>query len=197
MNRPWLAAMVCATLLCGCATQHETYTLLPGADGSIGAITVQPREGAPLVLDKAYASARSENGAAAAVTMEENEVKARFAEALSVQPAPPAAFIVYFLEGRDELTVESRAAFARILVEMSARPAPDVMVVGHTDRVGKLEDNDHLALKRAHRIRSDLIREGIPADSIQVAGRGEREPTVPTADEVAEPRNRRVEILVR
>jgi flagellar motor protein MotB len=30
-----------------------------------------------------------------------------------------------------------------------------------------------------------------------VAGRGEREPIVPTEDEVAEPRNRRVEITVR
>jgi len=30
-----------------------------------------------------------------------------------------------------------------------------------------------------------------------VAGRGEREPAVPTADEVAEARNRRVEIKIR
>jgi len=30
-----------------------------------------------------------------------------------------------------------------------------------------------------------------------VAARGEREPLVPTADEVPEPRNRRVEIKVR
>jgi outer membrane protein OmpA-like peptidoglycan-associated protein len=38
---------------------------------------------------------------------------------------------------------------------------------------------------------------GIAADRIRVAGRGEREPLVPTADEVAEARNRRVEINVR
>ena len=35
------------------------------------------------------------------------------------------------------------------------------------------------------------------AIAINVAGRGEREPIVPTADEVSEPRNRRVEINVR
>lgn len=186
-----------ATLLSGCATQSETYTLLPGPDGKTGSITVKPRDGAPLVLDKAYASARVEDGKASPAVMNEKEVAAVFAEALAVQPAPPAAFTVYFQEGRDELTAESKKEVARIFAEIAKRPAPDVMVVGHTDRLGKTEDNDRLALKRAHRIRDDLIREGIPADSIQAAGRGEREPLVPTADDVGEARNRRVEIVVR
>jgi hypothetical protein len=44
-----------------------------------------------------------------------------------------------------------------------------------------------------HRIRPD----GHPREQVSVAGRGEREPIVPTEDEVAEPRNRRVEITVR
>jgi len=38
---------------------------------------------------------------------------------------------------------------------------------------------------------------GVPAERIVIAGRGEREPIVPTADNVDEPRNRRVEINVR
>jgi outer membrane protein OmpA-like peptidoglycan-associated protein len=38
---------------------------------------------------------------------------------------------------------------------------------------------------------------GIPDERIRVSGRGEREPIVPTADNVDEPRNRRVEINVR
>jgi len=41
------------------------------------------------------------------------------------------------------------------------------------------------------------VKLGVPRARISVAGRGEREPEVPTADEVAEPRNRRVEINVR
>ena len=57
--------------------------------------------------------------------------------------------------------------------------------------------DDGLSLRRAERVRNDLIGRGIPGDKIQVAGRGEREPLVPTEDEVAEPRNRRVEITVR
>jgi OmpA-OmpF porin, OOP family len=46
-------------------------------------------------------------------------------------------------------------------------------------------------------VRDELVRVGIPPDRISVAGRGEREPLIPTDDEVAEPRNRRVEINVR
>jgi outer membrane protein OmpA-like peptidoglycan-associated protein len=46
-------------------------------------------------------------------------------------------------------------------------------------------------------MRDELVKLGAAADRMQVSGRGEREPLVPTADEVAEPKNRRVEITVR
>jgi outer membrane protein OmpA-like peptidoglycan-associated protein len=46
-------------------------------------------------------------------------------------------------------------------------------------------------------VKADLAAQGIPADRILASGRGEREPIVPTADGVDEPRNRRVEINVR
>ena len=54
-----------------------------------------------------------------------------------------------------------------------------------------------LSLRRAQKIREDLVKLGVPAEQIQVAGRGEREPLVAIEDEVAEPRKRHVEISVR
>jgi outer membrane protein OmpA-like peptidoglycan-associated protein len=42
-----------------------------------------------------------------------------------------------------------------------------------------------------------LIARGVAPGNVVAVGRGKREPAVPTADGVAEPRNRRVEILVR
>ena len=95
------------------------------------------------------------------------------------------------------MTEASQADLGQVLTAVKLRPAPDVVVVGHTDRVGPLADNDRLALRRAEKLRQLLITQGLPADSIQAAGRGEREPLVKTADEVQEPRNRRVEMLVR
>lgn len=85
----------------------------------------------------------------------------------------------------------------RILDEIARRPAPEIVVIGHTDRVGAVPFNDALSLRRAERVRDELVNVGIAADRVRVAGRGEREPLVPTADEVAEARNRRVEINVR
>jgi outer membrane protein OmpA-like peptidoglycan-associated protein len=70
-------------------------------------------------------------------------------------------------------------------------------VIGHTDRVGPVEYNDALSLRRAERVRRNFVERGIPTSAINVAGRGEREPILSTADEVSEPRNRRVEINVR
>jgi outer membrane protein OmpA-like peptidoglycan-associated protein len=63
--------------------------------------------------------------------------------------------------------------------------------------MGPLEYNDTLSLRRAERVRKDFVDRGVPDSAISVAGRGEREPIVATADEVTEPRNRRVEINIR
>ena len=100
-------------------------------------------------------------------------------------------------QGRDELTPDSRLLLGRIVDEIARRPAPDIVVIGHTDRVGAVPYNDTLSLRRAERVRDELVKVGIAAERISVAGRGEREPRVPTPDEVPEPRNRRVEINIR
>jgi outer membrane protein OmpA-like peptidoglycan-associated protein len=42
-----------------------------------------------------------------------------------------------------------------------------------------------------------MVNAGVNPAVIETAGRGEREPLVPTEDEVAEAKNRRVEISVR
>ena len=81
--------------------------------------------------------------------------------------------------------------------EIARRPVPDVLIVGHTDTVGSDARNDALSRQRAEVVRQALIARGIPAKDIAVAGRGKREPIVATGDNVAEARNRRVEILVR
>ncbi len=104
---------------------------------------------------------------------------------------------LYFLEGRDEFTPDSKQLIQSVLAEIARRPAPEVIVIGHTDRLGTVQFNDALSLRRAERAREELVKAGVPADRIVIEGRGEREPLIPTPDEVAEPRNRRVEISIR
>jgi outer membrane protein OmpA-like peptidoglycan-associated protein len=84
-----------------------------------------------------------------------------------------------------------------MFAEVKKRQAPDVQVTGHTDRVGKVKDNDQLGLQRAAAVRNRLIDLGLRAQMVSAVSRGEREPIVVTADEVNESKNRRVEITVR
>lgn len=192
-------ATLALLLLVGCAkpTRDDLYVLVPDQEGKTGALTVESG-GQQAVLDRPYAAARvTEPGRVAAGTVTEQEARQAFGAALAAQPARPTSFILYFLEGRDELTPDSRQLLGRIVDEIARRPAPEIVVIGHTDRVGAVPFNDALSLRRAERVRDELVKVGIAADRIRVAGRGEREPLVPTPDEVAEPRNRRVEINVR
>jgi len=192
-------------LLSGCAAtpvvappaRSEGVVLLPGADGHTGALTVT-HAGHTETLSTAYATASvQQEGRLETGTTSAEQVRTIYGAALDAQPPRPVTFRLYFLEASDELTTESKAEVGKILSTLAGYPAPEVVVVGHTDRVGTLEYNDALSLRRAERLRTELVRLGIPGDRIQTAGRGEREPLVPTEDEVAEPRNRRVEVTVR
>jgi outer membrane protein OmpA-like peptidoglycan-associated protein len=189
--------MALAACLAGaCATPSETYVLVPDRDGKVTPVTVTTGGGGSLVLDKPYAAALGGGKSLEAVSMDKDTVDKQFGDVLAAQPLPPKTFLLYFSEG-DELTPESKVELEKVFADIAGRPAADIVVVGHTDRVGKLEDNDALSKRRAEKVRLELIGRGLAADNIQAAGRGEREPLVPTADEVREARNRRVEITVR
>lgn len=176
----------------------ELVVMVPSADGHVGVVIVE-RGGKKVTLDTAFAASRIVDGGAPAAERfgGADAVRAEFGDVLAALPDRPKSFLVYFLEGTDEFTEESGVEFTKILSELRERGAPDVVVIGHTDRVGNVRYNDNLSLQRAERVRGELVRLGIPEARIRVAGRGEREPLVATDDEVVEPRNRRVEINVR
>jgi outer membrane protein OmpA-like peptidoglycan-associated protein len=192
-------AVLAVVLLVGCAKpmRDDLYVLVPDKDGKTGVLSVESG-GQQTVLDQPYASARvTEPGRVTAGPITEQETRRAFGAALDAQPPRPTSFVLYFLEARDELTPDSRLLLNRIVDEIARRPAPEIIVIGHTDRVGAVPYTAALSLRRAERVRDELVKVGIAADRIRLAGRGEREPLVPTADEVPEPRNRRVEINVR
>ena len=175
----------------------DLFVVLPARDGAAGAITVVHGT-ERRVLDDAYAALRvTGDGRLEPARLSEGEVRDVFGAALAAQPPPATSFILYFLFGTDQLTPESTGALGDVIAEVQRRPDPEVVIVGHTDRVGGVAHNDALSLQRAERVRASILGLGLPADRVQAVGRGEREPLVPTEDEVAEPRNRRVEITVR
>ena len=194
-----IVALVTALMILSHRTPpgDELVVVLPGPNGRVGTVVVE-RGGERAVLNQAYASSRIVSGSGPQPQrLGEGEVRRDFGSVLAALPGRPKSFLLYFLEGSDEFTPESRIELENMLAELRERGAPDVVVIGHTDRVGNLQFNDSLSLQRAERVRSELVKLGIAEARVQIAGRGEREPLVPTDDEVAEPRNRRVEISVR
>jgi outer membrane protein OmpA-like peptidoglycan-associated protein len=190
-------ALPALLLLAGCASRSDLYVLLPGKDGKTGALTVDSgfRE---RTLDTPYASARVSpifgvyDGGAT-----EPEVRQVFGPVIAALPGRPVSFFLYFLQDTDEFTPGSKQLVGQIFAEIARRPAPEIVVIGHTDRVGTVPYNDALSRRRAERVREELLKLGIPKVRISIAGRGEREPLIQTDDEISEPRNRRVEINVR
>ncbi|MEO8123812.1 MAG: OmpA family protein [Burkholderiales bacterium] len=187
-----LAALVA---LAACAPVSKVV-LLPETGGRSSAVAVTHGD-KQVVLEQPYAAARDGATGLTTYTTNEAEVKARWADALAAQPARAETFTLYFVEGKDVLTDESRRQVDKTLAEIAQRPVPDVLVVGHTDTVGSHVSNDALAQQRADYVRAELINLGVPPASVQAIARGKRAPVVPTADGVVEPRNRRVEIIVR
>jgi len=190
------------TLLGACATPPpkpqppDRVVLLPDASGAQGSVTVRSSAGQQVLNQPFESAAVNPQGEIARGVESEAAVRARYAQALGATPPRPVSYVLYFSQG-DELTAESKAEFEKMKAAFAARPAPEVRVIGHTDTVGRAEINDALSLQRAQTVRNLLVSAGIRAEAIEATGRGERELLVPTADEVREPRNRRVEISVR
>jgi outer membrane protein OmpA-like peptidoglycan-associated protein len=190
-------ACIGTLLLAACSTTKTLVVLLPEEGGTSSAVTVG--EGARAVvldvpLSVATADARG-NIDKAAVTQE--EVQRSFGEALAAQPPKPLSFTFYFSTATTEITPESQPILEALFAEVAMRQAVEVQVTGHTDRVGTDANNDRLSLERAQAVRDMLLQRGLKANFIRAVGRGEREPLVPTPDEQPEPRNRRVEVIVR
>jgi outer membrane protein OmpA-like peptidoglycan-associated protein len=192
------AVLLAAGLAAGCATHRPAlFAVIPGADGHVGSIVVEGG-GERRVIDSAYGAQRVRaDGYLEAVRLDAAQVREQFGTTLAALPGKPAKFLLYFREGKDELTAESTLELDRVFAELKRRPLPDIAVIGHTDTVGSLAYNDQLSRARAERLREMLVGLGIPPRRIEAAGRGKRELLVPTDDNVPEPRNRRVEINVR
>jgi len=196
----YAAVFAAAILAAGCACAPVTpalFVVIPGTNGHVGKIVVQ-RSGQTGVVDTAYGAQRVRgDGRVEAATLSEDKVRRIFGPTLAALPGKPTSFTLYFLEGKDELTPESKTELEKVFGELKRRPLPDIMVIGHTDTVGGLEYNDQLSRARADRLRDLLVELGIPGERIQAAGRGKRELLVPTEESISEARNRRVEISVR
>jgi outer membrane protein OmpA-like peptidoglycan-associated protein len=182
----------------GCA-KRTTFVLLPDPDGNIGELAVTTQKGTRVVSKAEHATqvSSAQELPSQPEKMTRKEIQGKFGMALAADPGQPATFSLYFQSGTNRLTAESKGLVPDILTAIASRKSKDISVVGHTDRVGAENLNFRLSRKRADAIKSLLASEGVQPDLIHVDAHGESNPLIPTADEVAEPKNRRVDVTVR
>ncbi len=105
--------------------------------------------------------------------------------------------VVLFAYDSHHLDDEGLAAVDRVVEAAAATPEARLVLVGHTDRRGTEDYNLELSVRRAEAVRDALLARGVPTERLTLEGRGEADPAVPTADDIAEPANRRVEVLLQ
>ncbi len=194
-----LLTIVCCLLVSSCCAQRSTFVLLPDPDGKVGKITVTNDRG-ERTLDQARQSVvvPSKTGRPGHVeVMDETKIRDLFGRALDIQPLPPAKFLLYFKFDSTVLQLKSYHKMTILLEAARDRNSLDISVNGHTDRTGNAEYNYKLSHHRARHIQGLLVHQGIDPQIISTTSHGEGNPLVPTSDNVAEPRNRRVEVIIR
>ncbi|QIE25914.1 Peptidoglycan-associated lipoprotein (plasmid) [Caballeronia sp. SBC1] len=197
-GRASAAAFVTLVFLCACSTPPDKIILLPDPEGKVGAVIVHSATGEQ-TINKAYAGVDVTKGGAIEKTMDsQSSVETRYAELLAARPPRPRTFTIFFLfDSATDLAPESLATVKQLKAVLATWPAPQLVVVGHTDLAGSQEWDDKLAMRRAETVAAFLIKQGIPARQIETAARGKREPLVHTADGVPNHMNRRVVITIQ
>jgi len=111
-------------------------------------------------------------------------------------PTPARTYLVFFDWDRADLTERARAIVAEAAQASTHVTTTRIEVNGYTDLSGTTAYNQKLSVRRARAVESELVRDGVAANEIEIHGYGESNPLVPTAKGVREPQNRRVEIIL-
>lgn len=184
-------------LLASCS--GTTVVLVPDATGKVGKVSVTTKAGQQ-VLNQSGASTfagKADKLPTHVKVLDSTKIQNMFGTVLANEPAPPLHYSIYFQFGSTELLPESKPLLIKIFKSIEERKSCDTSIIGHSDRVGDNNTNKGISLARAESVANVLKSIGLAGNCLDVRYYGENDPVVATADEVAEPKNRRVEIEVR
>jgi outer membrane protein OmpA-like peptidoglycan-associated protein len=199
MNIRMLFIVLAVSLLSACCSTGTTVVLVPDANGKVGQVDVMTAGGKTILSkDKESTQALKTNQAPSRpLVLSSEKIQHMFTDTLAKEPAPPEHYRFYFETGSADLLAEANAEFAKAKAAIQARKSCDLSVIGHADRVGDNEMNRGISMQRAGIVAKSLIDIGIAKECMDIRYYGENDPAVATADNIAEPRNRRVEIEIR
>jgi outer membrane protein OmpA-like peptidoglycan-associated protein len=183
--------------IASCTTPTERVILLPRPDGSSSEVVVQLKSGTAVVLDRPYMEAAVNKNEIKMVQADAAAINLRYKELIEALPARPRSYLLFFDFGDTQLTPESENIVQDMLSDINKLPAPELIIIGHTDIIGNDDFNDDLSLQRAIRVLEMLKAKGIDTRLVSTVGRGSRDPLVTNKKGESEARNRWVEIRLK
>jgi outer membrane protein OmpA-like peptidoglycan-associated protein len=186
-------------IMSGCATVKDTVVLVQDDDGKVGKVTVTTKGGSKTLTaaNMMVEVTRSGKSPSDPVEMDQRQIDSLFSDSIKALPLAPVSILLYFTSNTTELTTESKAYIPEVLSITKKRAFYEISIIGHTDTTGTDEYNMSLSLARAVAVRDIFVSHGIHPSKMELSYHGKRDPLIPTGDNTSEPRNRRVEVIVK
>jgi outer membrane protein OmpA-like peptidoglycan-associated protein len=103
---------------------------------------------------------------------------------------------IFFETGKSELQSSSYYELNKLVQLLLENPTLKIEIIGHTDNVGKANDNLTLSMQRATAVVNYLISKGIDRKRLNQKGMGSTEPIADNDHEEGRAQNRRTEVKV-
>ena len=189
-------------LLASCATRAQTGAVVGTAGGAVvgGAIGKVAGSTAKGAIIGAVVG-----GVAGAIIGAQMDKQARELE-MSVKGAKVervgegiqvtfASGLLYDFDS-DVVRPEARTNLRELAVSLEKYPGSNVLIIGHTDRLGTEAYNMGLSDRRATAAATYLISQGVSGARIATRGLGETEPIASNETEAGRQANRRIEVAI-
>ena len=103
---------------------------------------------------------------------------------------------VHFDTGKPSLRPDSFKELNEIADYMKLKGDEKYEIAGHTDNIGKDEDNKKLSQSRAESVRNYLVKKGIDIKRLRAVGYGATQPVADNETPEGRQRNRRTEVVI-
>ena len=103
---------------------------------------------------------------------------------------------IYYETNDFSLTAESKMLLALFVEFLKENPTVKVEIQGHTDNIGRDEDNLLLSENRARSVYEYVVSQGIPANRLRYKGYGESNPIADNNTAAGRAKNRRTVFLI-
>ncbi|MBY0426286.1 MAG: OmpA family protein [Cytophagales bacterium] len=118
-----------------------------------------------------------------------------------LEPLRPGATIslnnLFFESGKYKLQDKSDVELFKIITFLNNNEKSKIEISGHTDNVGKPEDNLKLSTNRAKEVYDFLAQAGIPLARISYKGYADKKPVAKNDTEEGRAQNRRIEFTIK